>query len=161
MSPPVETYVVVSMAFAVFAAVSAVGSAIVLGIGYERLRSGLERVREGLDLIGRQTGFFSTSLHRLEQRVETLEDPVAPVPEKAKAVKKAKPKSKGKSRKATLHVEEVTAQQPQAQKPGGINISLPQMAPSNDWQSYAALSREEAMANFARDAGSNSKVRFM
>lgn len=68
-----ESYVVVSLAFAVFAAVSAVGSAIVLGIGYERLRAGLDRVKEGLDLIGRQTGFFSTELYKLERRVDEID----------------------------------------------------------------------------------------
>lgn len=67
-----EVYVVVALAFAVFAAVSAIGSAIVLGIGYERLRAGLERVKEGLDLVGRQTGFFSNELHKLDQRVDEL-----------------------------------------------------------------------------------------
>jgi hypothetical protein len=158
MSPSVDTYVVVSLAFAVFAAVSAVGSAIVLGIGYERLRYGLERVREGLDIIGRQTGFFSTALHRLEGRVDSLEAPPPVVTvEKSKPAKKTK--GKARSKKSSVQVAEVAT--PQAQKPGGINISLPQMSPSNDWQSYAALSREEALASFARDTGTDGKIRFM
>ena len=87
-----EIYVVVALAFAVFAAVSAIGSAIVLGIGYERLRAGLERVKEGLDLVGRQAGFFSNELYRLDQKVEEM----------AEAKPKKATKSKGKSKKTKL-----------------------------------------------------------
>ena len=73
MIPPLETYVVVSLAFAVFAAVTSVGAAIVLGVGYERLRAGLEKVKEGLDLLNRQTGFFSSALYKLENRVDSID----------------------------------------------------------------------------------------
>lgn len=62
----VETCLVVALAFAVFAAVSAIGSSLVLGIGFERLRASFEVVKK-------QSGYFSDSLFRLDHRVETLE----------------------------------------------------------------------------------------
>lgn len=58
----VETVVAVSLMMAVFSAVAAVGSSIVLGAGFERLRSGFEIIRK-------QTGFFSDAIHKLEQKV--------------------------------------------------------------------------------------------
>jgi septal ring factor EnvC (AmiA/AmiB activator) len=58
----VETVVAVSLMMAVFSAVAAVGSSIVLGAGFERLRAGFEIVRK-------QTGFFSDAIHKLEQKV--------------------------------------------------------------------------------------------
>ena len=73
MTASLETYMVVSLAFAVFAAVTAIGAAIVLGIGYERIRFGLERVKEGLDLVTRQTGYFSNAIFTLEKRVEDMD----------------------------------------------------------------------------------------
>lgn len=62
----VETCLVVALAFAVFAAVSAIGSSLVLGIGFERLRASFEVVKK-------QSGYFSDSLFRLDHRVELLE----------------------------------------------------------------------------------------
>lgn len=62
----VETCLVVALAFAVFAAVSAIGSSLVLGIGFERLRASFEVVKK-------QSGYFSDSLFRLDHRVEALE----------------------------------------------------------------------------------------
>jgi chromosome segregation ATPase len=52
---------------AVFAAVAAVGTSLVLGAGFERLRSGFEIVRK-------QTGFFSDAIHKLEQKVEVVDE---------------------------------------------------------------------------------------
>ena len=62
----VETCLVVALAFAVFAAVSAIGSSLVLGIGFERLRA-------GFDVVKKQSGYFSDAIFRLDQRVEILE----------------------------------------------------------------------------------------
>lgn len=66
MTIAVETYLVVALAFAVFAAVTALGSSLVLGMGFERLRAGFE-------LIKSQTGFFSDSLHKLDKRMDAAE----------------------------------------------------------------------------------------
>lgn len=63
MDVSVETYLVVALAFAVFSAVTAIGSSLVLGIGFERLRAGFEIVRK-------QTGYFSDSIFTLEKRVD-------------------------------------------------------------------------------------------
>lgn len=62
MSLEVETIVAVSVMMAVFSAVAAVGTSIVLGAGFERLRCGFEVIRK-------QTGFFSDAIHKLEQKV--------------------------------------------------------------------------------------------
>ncbi|MCB1563317.1 MAG: hypothetical protein KDJ75_07070 [Alphaproteobacteria bacterium] len=67
MTLEVETVVAVSLMMAVFSAVAAVGTSIVLGAGFERLRSGFEVVRK-------QTGFFSDAIHKLEQKVEIVDE---------------------------------------------------------------------------------------
>jgi len=67
MSIEVETVVAVSVMMAVFSAVAAVGTSIVLGAGYERLRTGFEVIRK-------QTGFFSDSIHKLEQKMEIVDE---------------------------------------------------------------------------------------
>jgi len=51
---------------AVFSAIAAIGTSVVLGAGFERLRSGFEVVRK-------QTGFFSDAIHKLEQKVEVVD----------------------------------------------------------------------------------------
>lgn len=66
MTLEVETVVAVSLMMAVFSAVAAIGTSLVLGAGFERLRSGFEVVRK-------QTGFFSDAIHKLEQKVETVD----------------------------------------------------------------------------------------
>ncbi len=66
MTLEVETVVAVSLMMAVFSAVAAVGTSIILGAGFERLRSGFEVIRK-------QTGFFSDALHQLEQKVEDVD----------------------------------------------------------------------------------------
>ncbi|MBI4030935.1 MAG: hypothetical protein HY370_04610 [Proteobacteria bacterium] len=66
MTIAVETYLVVALAFAVFAAVTALGSSLVLGAGFERLRAGFE-------LIKSQTGFFSDAIHKLDKRLDNAE----------------------------------------------------------------------------------------
>ncbi len=66
MTLEVETIVAVSLMMAVFSAVAAVGTSIVLGAGFERLRSGFEVIRK-------QTGFFSDAIHKLEEKVEIVD----------------------------------------------------------------------------------------
>ncbi len=66
MTLEVETIVAVSLMMAVFSAVAAVGTSIVLGAGFERLRSGFEVIRK-------QTGFFSDAIHKLEEKVEVVD----------------------------------------------------------------------------------------
>lgn len=66
MNLDVETVVAVSLMMAVFSAVAAIGTSLVLGAGFERLRSGFEVVRK-------QTGFFSDAIHKLEQKVEDVD----------------------------------------------------------------------------------------
>lgn len=67
MSIEVETVVAVSVMMAVFSAVAAVGTSLVLGAGFERLRSGFE-------VISKQTGFFSDAIHKLEHKMEVVDD---------------------------------------------------------------------------------------
>jgi chromosome segregation ATPase len=67
MTLEVETIMAVALMMAVFAAVAAVGTSLVLGAGFERLRSGFEIVRK-------QTGFFSDAIHKLEQKVEVVDE---------------------------------------------------------------------------------------
>gem|GEM_PF-853418 len=67
MSIEVETVVAVSVMMAVFSAVAAVGTSIVLGAGFERLRSGFEVIRK-------QTGFFSDAIYKLEEKMEIVDD---------------------------------------------------------------------------------------
>jgi uncharacterized membrane protein YraQ (UPF0718 family) len=66
MSEIAETYLVISLLMAVFAAVAAVGTALVLGVGFERLRNGFEIVRK-------QTAFFSDAIRKLDDRTESLD----------------------------------------------------------------------------------------
>lgn len=67
MSDIAETYIVVSLLMAVFAAVAAMGTALVLGVGFERLRGGFEVIRK-------QTAFFSDAIRQLDERAATLDD---------------------------------------------------------------------------------------
>ncbi len=53
--------------FAVFAAVAAVGTSVVLGAGFERLRA-------GFDLVKRQSGFFADAIYKLDQRTQRLDE---------------------------------------------------------------------------------------
>lgn len=66
MSVSAETYIVISLMFAVFAAVAAVGTSVVLGAGFERLRAGFEVVR-------RQSGFFADAIYKLDQHTQQLD----------------------------------------------------------------------------------------
>jgi len=65
MSVSADMYIVISLMFAVFAAVAAVGTSVVLGAGYERLRAGFEIIRK-------QTGFFADAIHKLDERTKAL-----------------------------------------------------------------------------------------
>lgn len=67
MSVDAETYIVISLMFAVFAAVAAVGTSVVLGAGFERLRAGFETIR-------RQSGFFADAIYKLDQRTQKLDE---------------------------------------------------------------------------------------
>lgn len=73
MSGENDVFLLIALSFAVFAAVTAVGSALVLGIGFERLRNGFENLRNGFEVVSKQTGFFSTAIHELDEKVEALE----------------------------------------------------------------------------------------
>ncbi len=66
MRKDVETIVAVSLMIAVFSAVAAVGTSLVLGAGFERLRNGFE-------VVSKQTGFFSDAIHKLEQKVDVVD----------------------------------------------------------------------------------------
>lgn len=160
MIPPLETYVVVSMAFAVFAAVTAIGSAIVLGVGYERLRAGLERVKEGLDVLNRQTGFFSNALFKLENRVDGMEPTTIKAVHDDAPVKSAKKPRASRSRSKKTHVDEIPATTLTDRDHGGITTTISASDP-NDWHSYQGLSKDEALANFAQSAQTDGKVKFM
>jgi hypothetical protein len=67
MSVDAETYIVISLMFAVFAAVAAVGTSVVLGAGFERLRAGFETIK-------RQSGFFADAIYKLDQRTQKLDE---------------------------------------------------------------------------------------
>lgn len=67
MNVSAEMYIVVSLMFAVFAAVAAVGTSIVLGVGFERLRNGFEIVK-------RQSGFFAEAIYKLDARTKELSE---------------------------------------------------------------------------------------
>ena len=157
MVPPLETYVVVSLAFAVFAAVTSIGAAIVLGVGYERLRAGLERVKEGLDIINRQTGFFSTAIFKLENRVDTMQmGRIQPVISDAP---KAPSKRKSRAKKST--VDELPGTTLTGTEAGAINVSVP-LDLGGDCQSYQGMSKDEALANFAQLTNKgDGKIKFM
>jgi len=64
-----EMFIVISLMFAVFSAVAAVGTSIVLGVGFERLRAGFE-------LVKKQTGFFSDAIHKLDQKTDEIQKSV-------------------------------------------------------------------------------------
>ncbi len=70
MSVSAETYIVISLMFAVFAAVAAVGTSVVLGAGFERLRAGFE-------LIKGQSGFFADAIYKLDIRTQKLDEETA------------------------------------------------------------------------------------
>jgi putative ubiquitin-RnfH superfamily antitoxin RatB of RatAB toxin-antitoxin module len=162
MIPPLETYVVVSLAFAVFAAVTSVGAAIVLGVGYERLRAGLEKVKEGLDLLNRQTGFFSTALFKLENRVDAIDKvQIQPaVSDAPKTTRKTKART-SRSKKSVTQVDELPSSTIlTSQDDGNITITVPG-TDSHNWQSYQGLSKDEALANFANSSHADGKIKFM
>ncbi len=160
MIPPLETYVVVSLAFAVFAAVTSVGAAIVLGVGYERLRAGLEKVKEGLDLLNRQTGFFSSALYKLENRVDSIDKVhIQPVSDAPKTARKTKART-SKSKKAITQVDELPSSRLTGQDDGNITINGP-VTDGCNWQSYQGLSKDEALANFVNSGHADGKIKFM
>lgn len=67
MTMEVETVVAAALMMAVFSAVAAIGTSLVLGVGFERLRAGFE-------IVSRQTGFFSDAIHKLEKKVEQVDE---------------------------------------------------------------------------------------
>ena len=66
MNISVDTLLVVALMMAVFAAVTTLGTSLILGVGFERLRNGLE-------ILKKQSGFFSDAIHKLDTRADTLE----------------------------------------------------------------------------------------
>lgn len=72
MSVSAEMYIVISLMFAVFAAVAAIGTSVVLGVGFERLRAGFEIVKK-------QTGFFADAIHKLDERTKEISAETAQV----------------------------------------------------------------------------------
>lgn len=72
MSVSAEMYIVISLMFAVFAAVAAIGTSLVLGVGFERLRAGFEVVKK-------QTGFFADAIHQLDERTKELDEKAAAI----------------------------------------------------------------------------------
>lgn len=67
MTLSVDSLIAVSLMMAVFSAVAAVGTSIVLGAGFERLRAGFE-------IVSKQTGFFSDVINKLEKKVEKVDE---------------------------------------------------------------------------------------
>ncbi len=65
MSVSAEMFIVISLMFAVFSAVAAIGTSVVLGVGFERLRA-------GFDIVKKQTGFFADAIHKLDERTNML-----------------------------------------------------------------------------------------
>lgn len=119
MQISVETLLVVSLVLAVFSAVVALGTSLVLGAGFERLRAGFDNLRSGFEIIAKQTGFFSDAIHKLDMKVMGLEEgrmklvseEIAEAKAKAKATKsRKKPKNKKTDQaplaaaQASLHV---------------------------------------------------------
>jgi hypothetical protein len=70
MSVSAETYIVISLMFAVFAAVAAIGTSVVLGAGFERLRAGFE-------IIKNQSGFFADAIYKLDLKTQALDQQTA------------------------------------------------------------------------------------
>lgn len=70
MSVSAETYIVISLMFAVFAAVATIGTSVVLGAGFERLRAGFEVIKN-------QSGFFADAIYKLDIRTEQLSEETA------------------------------------------------------------------------------------
>jgi len=81
MSISAEMFIVISLMLAVFAAVAVVGSSIVLGVGFERLRA-------GFDIVKKQTGFFAEAIHKLDQKSKELQDFVVKVEKRVDGVEK-------------------------------------------------------------------------
>lgn len=70
MTLNVETVLAVSIMLSVFAAIAALGTSMVLGVGFERLRAGFEAITK-------QAGFFGDMLTRLEKKVEVVDGQTA------------------------------------------------------------------------------------
>jgi len=66
MNISTDTLLVVALMMAVFAAVTTLGTSLILGVGFERLRNGLE-------ILKKQSGFFSDAIHTLDRRTDSLE----------------------------------------------------------------------------------------
>ena len=79
MSVSAEMYIVISLMFAVFAAVAAIGTSLVLGVGFERLRAGFEVVKK-------QTGFFADAIHQLDERTRELDEKAVAMKESARGL---------------------------------------------------------------------------
>lgn len=114
MQISVETLLVVSLVLAVFSAVVALGTSLVLGAGFERLRAGFDNLRSGFEIIAKQTGFFSDAIHKLDMKVMGLEEGRMKLMSEEIAEAKAKAKAT-KSRKKPKNQQEERVAAPQAQ----------------------------------------------
>ncbi|MCB9978995.1 MAG: hypothetical protein H6862_05280 [Rhodospirillales bacterium] len=114
MQISVETLLVISLVLAVFSAVVALGTSLVLGAGFERLRAGFDNLRSGFEIIAKQTGFFSDAIHKLDMKVMGLEEGRMKL--MSEEIAEAKAKAKGtKSRKKPKSRKNDQAAQPVAQ----------------------------------------------
>ncbi len=66
MSIEVEVVIAISVMMAVFSAVAAAGTAIVLGAGFARLHRGFE-------IIHRQSELFGDAIYRLEEKMDIVD----------------------------------------------------------------------------------------
>lgn len=114
MQISVETLLVVSLVLAVFSAVVALGTSLVLGAGFERLRAGFDNLRSGFEIIARQTGFFSDAIHKLDMKVMGLEEGRMKLMSEEIAENKAKAKA-AKARKKPKNQKEERVAAPAAQ----------------------------------------------
>ena len=70
MEISIETAISIALFFAVFAGATSIGSSIVLGAGIERLRNGFE-------ILKKQSQFFGTAIHYLDEKVDDLDGRMA------------------------------------------------------------------------------------
>ncbi len=111
MTLNVETILAVSVTLSVFAAVATVGTSLVLGIGFERLRAGFE-------VVAKQTGLFGDMLNKLEKKVEVVDGQAAHV---SKSVRHLELKVDGMAEQANIFAGSI---QQLAEKTGCMD-SLP------------------------------------
>ena len=134
MNVSAETYVVVALAFAVFSAVTAIGSALILGIGYERLRSGLERVKESLGVVSKQSGFFANAIHGLDTRVKELDSKTETMYETSKLERELAEglvkHAENMMQEASHITRQITTKAPETKKAEDLSLSADTLKPA-------------------------------